>query len=129
MGWLRGWAGELLREKQIKPDSLATLPSNFAVVKLPTAADMAAAAFNADSLPTGVRFRFLALGIEYVEEGEEERVKGDFDGAIDVLIEPRRVRVVRAEMQPVFRRGTDGSRIKVAPLVKVESEARLLRRL
>ena len=56
-------------------------------------------------------------------------LRGDFDGAIDVYVEAGRVRVVRAEMEGVWRRMTDGSRRQVAPLVKVASEARLLRKL
>jgi len=67
-----------------------------------------------------------------VGEGEEERPQGDFDGALDLIVEQEpvpRVRVVRSEMEAVFRRGTDGSRIEVKPLAKLESEARLLRRL
>ena len=39
------------------------------------------------------------------------------------------MRVVRAEMEGVWRRMTDGSRRQVAPLVKVASEARLLKKL
>ena len=74
--------------------------------------------------------------------GEEERVKGDFDGAIDLLVEDGtgggrrlgggvgpRVRVVRSEMEPVFRRLLNGGRKQVKPLAKVASEERLLRRL
>ena len=56
-------------------------------------------------------------------------LRGDFDGAIDVYVEAGRVRVVRAEMEGVWRRMTDGSRRQVAPLVKVASEARLLKKL
>ena len=56
-------------------------------------------------------------------------LRGDFDGAIDVYVEAGRVRVVRAEMEGVWRRMTDGSRRQVAPLVKVASEARLLQKL
>jgi len=56
-------------------------------------------------------------------------MQGDFDGAIDVLVEPNRVRVVRAEMEPIWRRTIKGGRKQVAPLVKVTSESRLLERL
>lgn len=55
--------------------------------------------------------------------------QGDFDGAIDILVEQHRVRVVRAEMEPVFRRLTNGGRKQVVPLVKVTSERILLERL
>ena len=39
------------------------------------------------------------------------------------------MRVVRAEMEPVWRRLTNGGRRQVAPLVKVTSERRLLKQL
>lgn len=128
--FLRDWARRL--QKESGPGGTRSgLLSSFVVVDLPTAAARAAAKRLAhmDELPMGARIRFLASGAEYVGEEEEERMKGDFDGAIDLLVEERRVRVVRAEMEPVFRRGKDGSRIEVTPLVKVESEARLLARL
>ena len=68
------------------------------------------------------------------EHAPSPRTQGDFDGAIDLVVEPTegssgRVRVVRAEMEPVFRRLTNGGRRQVAPLVKVTSEAGLLKRL
>ena len=84
---------------------------------------------DVEALPAGARLRFLASGVEFVDANEEERVKGDFDGAIDLLVEQGRVRVVRAEMEPVYRRGTDGSRILKKPLVKMESENKILRML
>ena len=60
-------------------------------------------------------------------------MKGDFDGAIDILVEEAagmagvpRVRVVRSQMEAVFRKSIDGGRMEVKPLVKVASEERLL---
>ena len=125
--WVRDWA----RALQSSPDGQeGALLSRFVVLDLPTAASLAAAKRGGGaSLPSGVRIRFLASGVEYVDEKEELRVKGDFDGAIDVYVEAGRVRMVRAEMEGVWRRGTDGSRRQVAPLVKVSSEARLLQKL
>lgn len=128
--WVRGWARRLRAESG--PAGTRTgLLSPFVVVDLPTPEARAAA--KRGELPTGARLRFLASGAEYVGEEEEERLKGDFDGALDLLVEAgsrgSRLRVVRAEMEPVFRRGKDGSRLEVPPLVKVESEARLLAKL
>ena len=37
-----------------------------------------------------------------------------------------RVRVVRSQMEAVFRKSIDGGRMEVKPLVKVASEERLL---
>ena len=127
VAWVRDWA----RALQSSPDGQGgALLSRFVVLDLPTAASLAAAKRgDGASLPSGVRIRFLASGVEYVDEKEELRVKGDFDGAIDVYVEAGRVRMVRAEMEGVWRRGTDGSRRQVAPLVKVSSEARLLKKL
>jgi len=119
--WVREWARGL--------DGQAVLLSNHIVVDLPTRAAAAAAATVSEQLPTGARIRFLATGVEFVGEDETNRVKGDFDGAIDVLVEPNRVRVVRAEMEPIWRRTVKGGRKQVAPLVKVTSESRLLERL
>ena len=122
--WVRSFASNLL--------SSGKMLSNFAVFDLPTKQELAACkTLNAiQRLPTGARIHFLASGAEFVGKDEaEERVKGDFDGAIDLLVEDGRVRVVRSQMEPVFRRTLDGGRKKVAPLVKVESERRLLRRL
>lgn len=124
--WVRAWARRLDAGSAGARDGAV---SAFAVYDLPSAASAAAARSVAAALPSGARIRFLASGVEFVGADEEERVKGDFDGAIDVIVERSRVRVVRAEMEPVWRRGTDGSRRQVSPLVKVTSEAYLLKRL
>ena len=64
-----------------------------------------------------------------MDEEEEQRIKGDFDGALDFLVEAGRVRVVRSCMEPVWRRLNNGGRRQVAPLVKDASERILLARL
>jgi hypothetical protein len=122
--WVRKWA------RTLEPGILA---SGYTVYDLPTRASAAAARTLSIPLGTGARIHFLASGVEFVGDDEEERVKGDFDGALDILIEQRggqsRVRVVRGEMEPVWRKLGNGGRRQVAPLVKVTSEARLLERL
>ena len=121
--WLRQWARGLRWQKDIL--------SPYRLIDLPTPAD-AAAAVSVDAvarLPTGVRIRFLASGAELVARDEEERMRGDFDGALDFVVEEGRVRVVRAEFEPQWRRLTNGARRQVVPIVKVTSEARLLARL
>ena len=55
--------------------------------------------------------------VQELKKTAEERIKGDFDGAIDLLVEEGRVRVVRSQMEPVFRRTLDGGRKEVKPLV------------
>ena len=129
--WIREWAASLAAER--------VLLSTYTLFPLPSPAAAAACRTlsEAQSLPSGVRIHFLASGIEYVSENEEERAKGDFDGAIDVLVEAGnpsagrgpRVRVARAESEPVWRRLTNGGRKQIAPVAKVSSEARLLERL
>lgn len=59
------------------PSEKSVLRSPFQVVDLPTPSALAAtrSAWEIDSLPRGVRFRFLASGVEFVDEFEEERVK------------------------------------------------------
>ena len=52
-----------------------------------------------------------------------------FDGAIDVLVEDGRLRLVRSGMEPVWRRSKTEGRRQFTPLVKVASETRLLKRL
>ena len=122
---IREWARELE-----STESGRVLLSDYVVLNLPTKQTAAAAKTIASWLPSGARIHWLASGAEYVGKDEaEERVKGDFDGAIDLLVEEGRVRLVRAEMEPVWRRTLDGGRKQVAPLVKGESEARLLKRL
>ena len=126
--WVRSFASNLL--------SSGKMLSNFAVFDLPTKQELAACkTLNAiQRLPTGARIHFLASGAEFVGKDEaEERVKGDFDGAIDILVEEAagmagvpRVRVVRSQMEAVFRKSIDGGRMEVKPLVKVASEERLL---
>ena len=123
--WLRDWARRLLSRQR------AVLLSAASVIDLPTPSSLAASRTvgGVGALGVGVRIRFLASGVEFVGDDEEERVPGDFDGAIDLLVEPRRVRVVRAEMEPVWRRLSNGARRQVAPIVKVGSESRLLKAL
>jgi len=74
--WVREWA----RTLQSSPDGQGgALLSRFVVLDLPTAASLAAAKRGAGaSLPTGARIRFLASGVEYVDENEEQRVKGEY---------------------------------------------------
>ena len=124
--WIREWARALTA-----PENAGVLASNFVVYDLPTAQARAAAPSveAVAALPRGVRIHFLASGVEFVGEKEEARMPGEFDGAIDLLVEQARVRVVRAEMEPVWRRMVDGGRRQVAPLVKPTSEQRLLKML
>jgi hypothetical protein len=99
---------------------------------LPTPESLEEAQSAADRarLPTGCRVRFLASGAQYAEKDEAEgRMEGHFDGALDLLVEDGRVRVVRAEMAPVLRRTRDGLEREVKPQIKGESEARLLEKL
>ena len=127
--WIRDWARELETTDQ-STEAGRVLLSNYVVLNLPTRQTAAAAKNIASWLPSGARIHWLASGAEYVGKDEaEERIKGDFDGAIDLLVEEGRVRLVRAEMEPVWRRTIDGGRKQVTPLVKGESEARLLKRL
>ena len=127
----REWAVDWARRLRSETSPRKRLSSAFTVVELPTRQQRAALKNlrDVEALPAGARLRFLASGVEFVDANEEERVKGDFDGAIDLLVEQGRVRVVRAEMEPVYRRGTDGSRILKKPLVKMESENKILRML
>ena len=129
VGWVRAWVRALPKATDAKNASIVL--SSCATLDLPTRSASAAAKSVADAqaLPTGARIRFLASGVEYVDSDEDQRVKGDFDGAIDVLVEEGRVRVVRAEMEPVWRRSKTEGRKQFTPLVKGASEARLLRRL
>jgi hypothetical protein len=129
VAWVRGWAREL--SSATGEDEEPLLRSPFTVLDLPTRAAAAAAKRLelVDALPTGARIRFLASGAEYVDDDGDERMKGDFDGALDLLVEKGRVRIVRAEMEPVWRRSKTEGRKQFTPLVKVESEKRLLRRL
>ena len=80
-GWVRQWARGLASEKNV-------LLSPHTVYDLPTPRARAAARTveEAEALPSGVRIHFLASGVEFVDENEEGRVKGDFDGAIDLKI-------------------------------------------
>ena len=123
--WLRDWARRLLTSRR------GVMLSSITVIDLPTSSDAAAAKTlgGVRALGVGARIRFLASGVEFVDDDEEERVKGDFDGALDLLVEDGRVRLVRSEMEPVWRRLSNGARRQVAPLVKVGSEARLLEAL
>ena len=123
--WLRDWARRLLTSRR------GVMLSSITVIDLPTSSDAAAAKTlgGVRALGEGARIRFLASGVEFVDDVEEERVKGDFDGALDLLVEDGRVRLVRSEMEPVWRRLSNGARRQVAPLVKVGSEARLLEAL
>ena len=126
--WIRTWARGLLANKA--EGTPRALPSDFAVFVLPTPQTMAAAKTLATRLPAGARIHFLASGAEFVGKDEaEERIKGDFDGALDLLVEAGRVRVVRSENEPVWRRMIDGGRRQVAPLVKTTSEQIVLKRL
>ena len=129
VAWVRGWAREL--SSATGEDEEPLLRSPFTVLDLPTRAAAAAAKRLelVDALPTGARIRFLASGAEYVDDDGDERMKGDFDGALDLLVEKGRIRIVRAEMEPVWRRSKTEGRKQFTPLVKVESEKRLLRRL
>ena len=129
VAWVRGWAREL--SSATGDDKEPLLRSSFTVLDLPTRAAAAAAKRLelVDALPTGARIRFLASGAEYVDDDGDERTKGDFDGALDLLVEKDRVRIVRAEMEPVWRRSKTEGRKQFTPLVKVESEKRLLRRM
>ena len=126
--WIRDWARGLLANKA--EGTPAKLPSDFAVFDLPLAQTMAAAKTLAVGLPTGARIHFLASGVEFVGKDEAEtRFAGDFDGALDLLIEEGRVRVVRSENEPVWRRTLDGGRRQVTPLVKPTSEEIVLKKL
>ena len=59
------------------PSEKSLLSSAFTVIDLPTSAALAATAsvWEANRLPRGVRIRFLASGIEFVDDKEEDRVK------------------------------------------------------
>ena len=86
--WLQCWARAL---PPGGPAVGSVLRSAFAVVDLPTPSALAATTtvWEANRLPRGVRIRFLASGVEFVDDNEEERVKVGLPTRCCVGLPPR----------------------------------------